>query len=122
MGAVRKPKSVETSVDGDSLKNPDADVVADKLSGLALKQQKLSGAQRRKLVKQRQKLRGINRTRAAVPLATQDRDTNLRCTSVLRTAASGGFRGSLAFSTERAPRTSFLMLKLSEKSRAQQPA
>ena len=36
MGTVPNPKSAETSVKEDFFKNPDADVVADKLSGLAL--------------------------------------------------------------------------------------
>ena len=65
----------------DSSKNPDADVVVDKLSGLALKQQKISEDHRRKLLKQRQKLRVEGRTVTTKPLTMQLRDPGSPCTS-----------------------------------------
>ena len=68
MEALPKPKSSGTSMEEDSSKKPDADVVVDKLSGLALKQQKISENHRRKLMKQRQKLRVEWRTVTTEPL------------------------------------------------------
>ena len=51
MKAVPKPKSSGTSMEEDSSKKPNVDVVVDKLSGLVLKQQKISEDHRRKLLK-----------------------------------------------------------------------
>ena len=93
MEAVPKPKSLETSTEEDSSKNPDTDVVVDKLSGLTLKQQKISGDHKRKLLKQRQKLRVEGRTPTTDPLTMQDRDTDPPCTSLLKTVTTGGGGG-----------------------------
>ena len=68
MEAVPKPKSSGTSTEEDSSKKSDADVIVDKLNGLALKQQKNSEGHRRKLVKQKQKLWVEGRTGTTEPL------------------------------------------------------